>query len=208
MTTTTVTRPMPTPRRYDLKLWWASRGKEHVFRDRQVQLARIVPGESVLDLGCGTGTLAIAAAKAVGPAGSVHGIDPSLDLLAHAQKKARRANVDVAFHTGSGEKLPFDDDSFDVVLCTLVFHHLSPQATHETLAEILRVLRPSGRLFVVDIGGVQDPDRKTMHGHGSFDLDAFLPRLGHVGLAALDHGPMESGIRGLENLTYFLATPA
>ena len=208
MTTTTAVRPMPTARRYDFKLWWASRGQEHVFRDRQVELARLAPGEAVLDLGCGTGTLAIAAAKAVGPTGSVHGLDPSLDLLTRAQKKARRADASVAFHTGTGQRLPFDDDSFDVVLCTLVFHHLSSAATRETIAEIIRVLRPAGRLLVVDIGGTQDPGRKTMHGHAVFDLDSFLPNLGHVGLSALEHGPIESGLRGLENLTYFVATPA
>lgn len=206
--TTTATRPMPTARRYDLKLWWASRGREHVFRDRQVELARIAPGEAVLDLGCGTGTLAIAAAKAAGPTGSVHGIDPSSELLARADKKARRAGVAVTFHTGTGEELPFGDASFDAVLCTLVFHHLSAQSTHDTIAEIIRVLRPGGRLLVVDIGGKQDPDRKTFHGHATFDLDSFLPNLGHVGLRELDHGPIESGIRGLENLTYFVATPA
>jgi ubiquinone/menaquinone biosynthesis C-methylase UbiE len=191
-----------------MKLWWASRGREHVFRDRQVELAGIAPGESVLDVGCGTGTLAIAAAKAAGPTGSVHGIDPSLDLLTRAQKKARRAHVDVRFHSGTGERLPFADDSFDVVLCTLVFHHLSGPSMHDTLAEILRVLRRSGRLLVVDIGGTQDPHRKTFHGHATFDLDSFLPKLGQVGLAELDHGPIESGINGLENLTYFVATPA
>ncbi len=204
---TTATRPMPSARRYDLKLWWASRGKESVFRDQLVERARIAPGESVLDLGCGTGTLAIAAAKTAGPRGSVCGVDPSLELLARAEMKARRAGVDVRFLTASGERLPFDDDSFDVVLSTLVFHHLSGAAVHDTLGEIRRVLRPQGRWFCVDIGGEQESGRKTFHGHASFDLDAFLPKLPNVGFTAVEHGPIESGIRGLEKLTYFVAAP-
>jgi ubiquinone/menaquinone biosynthesis C-methylase UbiE len=207
MATTTI-RPMPSARRYDLKLWWASRGKESVFRATQVELARIAAGESILDLGCGTGTLAIAAAEKAGPDGSVCGVDPSLELLARAERKARRAGVDVRFLTAGGERLPFDDASFDVVLSTLVFHHLPGPVVHDTIAEIRRVLRPQGRWFCVDIGGEQDPGRKTMHGHASFDLDAFLPKLANVGFAAVEHGPIESGIRGLERLTYFLAEPA
>jgi ubiquinone/menaquinone biosynthesis C-methylase UbiE len=205
---TTTVRPMPSARRYDLKLWWASRGRENVFRAKQVELARIAPGEAVLDLGCGTGTLAIAAAEKAGPSGSVCGVDPSLELLGRAERKARRAGVGVRFLTASGERLPFDGDSFDVVTSTLVFHHLQGPAVHDTIAEIRRVLRPQGRWFCVDIGGEQDPERKTFHGHASFDLDTFLPKLSHVGFAAVEHGPIESGIRGLERLTYFLAAPA
>lgn len=205
---TTATRAMPSPLRYDLMIWWASRGKEHRFRNRQVELARIVPGDTVLDVGCGTGTLAIAAAKAVGPEGDVHGIDPSLPLLARATKKAHRAGVHVNFHTGTGGRLPFDDDSFDVVLCTLVFHHLDGAAMHATFGEVLRVIRPDGRLLVVDIGGQQDPARKTFHGGaGGFDLETFVPKIGQIGLHTLEQGAIESGIASLERLAYILATP-
>jgi len=199
------TRPMPSPLPYDMKLLLASRGREPRFRRRQVELARIRPGESVLDIGCGTGTLAIAAARVVGPDGRVCGVDPSSELLARAAKKARRAGVEVELATGSGEKLPYENASFDVALSTLVFHHLPGPAVHDTFAEIRRVLRPGGRLFVVDIGGTQDPERRTMHGHASFDLDSFVPKLGNVGFRAIDSGPIASEMRSLENLTYFLA---
>ena len=198
---------MPSPLRYDLKLWLASRGREHLFRERQVDLARIAPGDDVLDVGCGTGTLAIEAAKRVGSEGSVHGVDPSVALLARADKKARRAGVDVTLHTGTGDQLPFPDASFDVVICTLVFHHLPGPVVHATFAEIRRVLRPEGRLLVVDIGGRQD-DRRTWHHGASFDLDTFVPKLSHVGFAAVENGGIESGIRSLENLSYFLAAVA
>jgi len=199
------TRPMPSPLRYDLMLLLASRGREQRFRKRQIELARLVPGEAVLDIGCGTGTLAIAAAKAVRPNGTVAGVDPSSDLLGRARKKARRAGVEVAFETAGGDDLPFDDTSFDAVLSTLVFHHLPGEIVHRTFGEIRRVLKPHGRVFVVDIGGPQD-DRKTFHGrHVSFDLDTFMPKLAGAGLRAIDSGPIDSGMRSLENLRYFLA---
>ena len=201
------TRPMPSPRRYDFKIWVDSRGKEHVFRQRQIELAHLHAGDDVLDVGCGTGTLAIAAAKVVGHEGKVCGVDPSLELLAYAQKKARRARAKVDFLTAGGERLPFDDASFDVVFSTLVLHHLPGHAVHATFAEIRRVLRPEGRLLVVDIGGEQD-GRRTLHGHASFDLDTFVPKLSHVGFRATDAGPIESGLRSLEKLRYFVAEPA
>jgi FkbM family methyltransferase len=203
-------RAMPSPLRYDLTLWIASRGRERVFRERQVDLARIAPGETVLDVGCGTGTLAIAAARRAGQ-GVVHGVDPSPELVARARKKARRAGVEVAFTVASGEELPLADASFDVVLSTLVFHHLSHDALRASVAQIRRVLKPGGRLLAVDIGGPQD-NRRTMHGprgvHVAFDLAGIASRLPRLGLEEIESGPVDSGMRRLENLRYVLAEAA
>src|SRR5262245_14466684 len=76
---------------YDLIAWIHLRGRERAFREHLVRLARLEPGESVLDVGCGTGSLAIAAKRTVGPAGTVQGIDPSTEMIARARKKARKA---------------------------------------------------------------------------------------------------------------------
>jgi ubiquinone/menaquinone biosynthesis C-methylase UbiE len=206
-----IVRAMPSPLRYDLMLWIASRGRERVFRERVVNLARIKPGEAVLDVGCGTGTLAIAAARRAGEPGVIHGVDPSPELVARARKKARRAGVEVAFTVASGEELPFPDASFDVVLSTLVFHHLSHDALRASVAEIRRVLKPGGRMLAVDIGGPQD-DKRTMHSprgkHVAFDLAGIALRLPRLGLEELESGPVESGLRRLENLRYVLAEAA
>jgi ubiquinone/menaquinone biosynthesis C-methylase UbiE len=202
---------MPSPLRYDLMLWVASRGRELVFRERQVDLARIAPGEAVLDVGCGTGSLAIAAARRIGERGVVHGVDPSAELLARARNKARRAGVEVTFAVAAGEALPLPDASFDVVLSTLVFHHLSHDALRASVVEIRRVLKPGGRMLAVDIGGPQD-DRRTLHGprgrHVPFDLDGIATRLPRLGLEELESGPVESGMKRLENLRYVLAEAA
>jgi ubiquinone/menaquinone biosynthesis C-methylase UbiE len=81
--------------RYDLLIWLLTLGRERRFREMLLDHARLQPGESVLDVGCGTGTLAIAAKRRVGPEGSVVGIDASQAMIARAIRKARKAGVDV-----------------------------------------------------------------------------------------------------------------
>src|SRR5262247_2265411 len=99
------------------------RGREAVFREKVVDLARIQPGDRVLDVGCGTGTLAVAAKRRVGPRGMVHGIDPSPEMITRASRKAGKAGVEVVFKEAIVEALPFADEYFDVVLSTLMLHH-------------------------------------------------------------------------------------
>src|SRR5581483_2103130 len=70
---------------YDLTVWLAFLGKEDSFRQTVLNLARLKSGESVLDVGCGTGTLAVAAKRRVGAAGAVHGVDASVEMLARAE---------------------------------------------------------------------------------------------------------------------------
>src|SRR6266567_4998676 len=62
---------------YDLFVWLVSLGRERAYREKALDLARLKPGEAVLDIGCGTGTLAVAAKRRVGPAGRVYGVDAS-----------------------------------------------------------------------------------------------------------------------------------
>src|ERR687895_1774406 len=85
---------------YDLMVWVLTLGRERALRERLIELARLAPGESVLDVGCGTGTLAIAAKRRVGAAGTVHGIDASLEMIDRARRKAAKAGADVAFQIG------------------------------------------------------------------------------------------------------------
>lgn len=112
---------------YDLLLWLVMRGKEKSFRERLVQLARLGSGEQVLDIGCGTGTLAIAAKRHIGTAGTVCGVDASPEMISRARKKAAMAGVEVEFREGIVEVLPFPDARFDIVLSTVMLHHLGPE---------------------------------------------------------------------------------
>jgi ubiquinone/menaquinone biosynthesis C-methylase UbiE len=94
---------------YDLLAWLLLLGRERAFRERLVRLARLESGQSVLDIGCGTGSLALAAKRRVGHSGTVQGIDASPEMITRARKKASKAGVDVTFTDGVVETLPFPD---------------------------------------------------------------------------------------------------
>src|SRR5262245_32927389 len=125
-----------TARFYDLLAWLVMRGREGAFREKVVDLARIQPGDRVLDVGCGTGTLAVTAKRRVGSMGAVYGIDPSPEMISRAIKKARKAGVEVVFREAIVESLPFPDEYFDTVLSTLMLHHLPPKTRVECAREM------------------------------------------------------------------------
>lgn len=140
--------------RYDLMGWFLDtflfRGKVRELRQRTVNLARIQPGDAVLDVGCGTGTLAMEVARRAGRAGRVAGVDPGTQQIARARSKAARRTVPIEFQIGVIEQLPFPDQTFDVVLSSLMMHHLPTPLKRQGLAEIARVLKPGGRLIIAD----------------------------------------------------------
>jgi ubiquinone/menaquinone biosynthesis C-methylase UbiE len=186
--------------RYDLLMWMISFGRERAFREKQIDLAVLKPGESVLDVGCGTGTLAIAAKRRVGANGSVYGIDASTEMIARAAGKARRAGQEVRFESAAIERLPFPDATFDVVLSSVMLHHLPDEARRAGIREIRRVLKPAGRLVAVDFGGAADERhsrtaRSPNHAH--FDIRRVIPELTEVGL-----GEVESGKLGFRDLWF------
>ena len=139
------------PRGYDCLVRLLTFGGEKNFRQRTLDLAEPQPGESVLDVGCGTGTLLIEAAKRVGPAGAARGIEPSSEMAAHARRKAAAEGVTIEVQEGSVDRLPYPDASFDVVLNTLVLHHLPTTMQRVAIGEMCRVLRPNGRMVIVDL---------------------------------------------------------
>lgn len=139
------------PRLYDWGVRFMTLGRDRRAREKVLELAELAPGQSVLDVGCGTGTLLVAAARRVGPAGRVHGVEPSPEMLARARHKARKAALDVQLEEAPAEALPLPDGSVDVVLCTLVLHHLAPEARGHAIGEMRRVLRPGGRIAVMEI---------------------------------------------------------
>jgi ubiquinone/menaquinone biosynthesis C-methylase UbiE len=135
-------------RLYDAFVGLYTLGREDRLRARMLDAASLARGERVLDVCCGTGTLTLAARNRVGPSGSVHGVDASPEMIARATDKADGA--DVAFQVAPAQSLPFPDGSFDVVLCSLGFHHLPEAARDAALAEMHRVLAPGGRAVIVE----------------------------------------------------------
>jgi ubiquinone/menaquinone biosynthesis C-methylase UbiE len=140
------------------------------------------PGDAVLDVGCGTGTLAMEVARRVGRAGRVAGVDPGTEQIARARAKAARRNMPIEFQIGVIEQLAFPDQTFDVVFSTLMMHHLPTPLKRQGLAEIARVLKPGGRLVIADFKRKQERTGQAarFHAGGSSmqDLAALVKEAG------------------------------
>jgi ubiquinone/menaquinone biosynthesis C-methylase UbiE len=136
---------------YDAFTWLVSLGKEPAIREMTLDLAEIVPGDKMLDAGCGTGTLTIAAKARAGASGDVHGIDAAPRMIEVARRKTVQKGIDVDFQVGLIEDIPFPDDEFDLVLSSLMLHHLPVDLKQKGFVEIHRVLKPSGRFLAVDL---------------------------------------------------------
>jgi ubiquinone/menaquinone biosynthesis C-methylase UbiE/catechol 2,3-dioxygenase-like lactoylglutathione lyase family enzyme len=134
---------------YDLFGGVISFGRDKAIREQLIELAEPSPGENVLDVGCGTGSLAIAIKSRVG-AGEVHGIDASPEMIQVAREKAARGGLDIDFRVALIEAIPFPDASFDLVISSLMLHHLPDDLKSKGFLEIRRVLRRSGRFLAVD----------------------------------------------------------
>jgi ubiquinone/menaquinone biosynthesis C-methylase UbiE len=130
--------------------------RERSFKERLLAQAELDAGMEVLDLGAGTGTLALLAKRRV-PAARVFGLDGDPKMLARARTKAKAAGLEVQFDTGLSYDLPYRDQQFDRVLSTLFFHHLGPDDKRRTVREIARVLKPAGELHIADWGPPTDP---------------------------------------------------
>lgn len=124
---------------------------EDIFKNDLVRRANIQPGDHVLDLGCGTGTLTILI-KQHQPAATVVGLDGDSHVLDIAHVKAQQTNTALSLVEGMAFQLPHADATFSQVLSSLVFHHLTTQNKQRTLYEAYRVLKPGGELHILDFG--------------------------------------------------------
>ena len=134
---------------YDLGCYLVGMGAR--FRRKTLQFAQLLPGEHVLDVGCGTGVLTRLVAEQVGNDGEVIGIDASSEMIQVAKRNAVKAHSKANFQLSVVESLPFEDERFDIVLSSMMLHHLPPELKVAGLREIFQVLKPGGRLMVVDI---------------------------------------------------------
>ena len=137
---------------YDAVAWLLG---ERAVKARLIAQAAIAPGHDVLDLGSGTGTLALMVKERC-PQARVSGVDIDPRILAMARRKATAAGRDVRFGEGSATDPPFAAGSFDRVLTTLVLHHLTTPQKRAALAAARRLLRSGGELHVADWGRPQN----------------------------------------------------
>jgi ubiquinone/menaquinone biosynthesis C-methylase UbiE len=182
---------------YDTAVSLMTFGLVRRLRALTIEHSLITPGDSVLDVGCGTGGVTLPARLRAGNQGAVAGIDPAPEMIAVARRKARRAGLEIDFRVGVIEALPFPDQTFDVVTSSLMMHHLPRQVQIKGLAEIGRVLKPGGRLLVADMMRPGTSPLKRFftsailhHGHamhfGIEDLPALLQATGFEQIELLD----------------------
>ncbi|MBK9072491.1 MAG: class I SAM-dependent methyltransferase [Myxococcales bacterium] len=130
--------------------------KEDRFRGLLLEQAAVQPTYKVLDVGCGTGTLALMIKQRV-PSAEVFGVDGDPGVLKIAEEKFRVAGVSVNVYQGRASEAPFQAQFFDRVVSTLVFHHLSTDEKLKTLQQVKKWLKPQGELHIADWGKAQNP---------------------------------------------------
>jgi ubiquinone/menaquinone biosynthesis C-methylase UbiE len=171
--------------------------------------AELAPRLRILEIGCGTGNVTTRV-KHAEPHADVVGIDPDPLALARAQRKARGMRG-IRFQRAYAQELPFADGEFDRVLSSMMLHHLDDDVKAGAVAEVHRVLRPGGRLHIVDIGG----HTAVHHGlaarwmkdnpHAAGNLGDAVPRLlRSVGFDCTEVGTRRHRLIG--QLTFYRAT--
>jgi ubiquinone/menaquinone biosynthesis C-methylase UbiE len=192
------------PRLYDLQVWLALGGREAALRAVTLDKARLARGDSVLDVGCGTGGLLLAAMRR--GAGAVAGVDAASEMVDATARKVRRAGFEIEARQGVAQDLPFADGRFDLVTSTLMLHHLPRPARAACVREMGRVAKPGGRVLAVDFGTSsmeQGGWLRRLHRHGRVKADELGALLLAGGFRVLETGTLK-----VRDLNYVLATPA
>ena len=173
--------------------------REATFKSALLAQARIQFRQHILDLACGTATLTIAIKQAY-PQTRVVGIDGDLAILRQARRKAQRAGVEIQFDEGLSYALPYADESFDRVLSSLFFHHLTRENKLRTLTEVWRVLKPGGEFHVADWGAPQNA-LMELASQGIVRLDGATTKDNFAGL--LPEFIWQSGFAAVEETQHF-----
>ena len=192
---------------YDSYMKMMTFGRERTLRERTINLAQVKAGDSILEVGCGTGTLTLAAKRQAGPSGKAFGIDVIPGMIELSRRKASQANEQVTFQLGSIDDIPFSENQFDVVMCSFMIFHMSENTRHKGIAEIYRVLKPNGRLLVLDLALPAQPLQKAiaqllLGGMLEHDLRDLLPLMEATGFSDGEFGPVEFRILGLSVLAF------
>lgn len=160
---------------YDLMNSAMTAGLHHQWRERAVDRAQVGPGSDALDLCTGTGDLALALRRRIGPDGRVVGSDFSEAMLELARDKSGEEGLPVEFGWADALELPYGDESFDAV--TVGFGARNLADLDRGLSEMARVLRPGGRLVILEI---TKPEREPLASFYSLWFDRLIPVIGSL----------------------------
>ena len=174
--------------------------RESTFKAALLRQARLQPGDQVLDLGCGTATLTIAA-KQLQPEAALTGLDGDPGILLRAKNKAARSGANIHFDEALSHRMPYADASFDRVLSSLFFHHLDRASKLATLREVRRVLKPGGELHVADWGKAANSLMRVLF-YGIQVLDGFPTTADNVA-GRLPEFMHEGGLRDVTETTRY-----
>ena len=125
--------------------------RERTFKTALIDQVGAFSRKEVLDLGCGTGTLVRILAERQ-PDAIITGLDSDRNALEQAKSKLENTSSCVSLRQGFAQDMPFESATFDIVISSLFFHHLTRQQKLEALKEIQRVLKPGGKLHLADWG--------------------------------------------------------
>ena len=173
-----------------------SLGQQEAILRATLDATRLVDGDRLVDVGCGTGKLPVFAAMVgEGRLGDVLGIDATAGMIPLARKRAAEAGVDARFEVGLGEALPLADESVNAVTSSYFLHHLPEDVKIKAVREMWRVLAPGGRLVITDYGRPRSaagyiasfPMRFNFYEHVRPQLNGQLDRI----LAAEGLGPVQ-----------------
>jgi demethylmenaquinone methyltransferase/2-methoxy-6-polyprenyl-1,4-benzoquinol methylase len=175
---------------YDLMNSVMTAGLHHRWRERAADMARLVPGDSALDVATGTGDLAVELGRRVGPEGEVVGSDFSEGMLELARRKA----PGLRFEHGNALALPYDDDSFDAA--TVGFGARNFSDLPQGLREMARVVRPGGRVVILEI---TTPERPPLSWFFRLWFDRLIPLLGRFAGDSDAYTYLPSSVRRFPN---------
>jgi ubiquinone/menaquinone biosynthesis C-methylase UbiE len=192
---------------YDAYMRKVTFGREGALREMTVKLAPVKPGDCVLEVGCGTGSLTLAAKKQAGIAGKVFGIDIIPGMIELSRQKAAQANEEITFQLGSIADIPFPANQFDIVMCSFMIFHMSELTRQKGIEEIHRVLKPRGRLLVLDLALPTQPLSRAIakmifSGMLQHELRELLPMLEASGFSEIEIAPAKFRVMGLSILAY------
>jgi ubiquinone/menaquinone biosynthesis C-methylase UbiE len=189
-------------RYYDIVVNLITLGRTKAIHRETLSLAGLRPGDSVLDIGCGTGVLLLEAERIVGPDGTVVGLDVEPAMIKKAMRRASDNKSQATFEIAPIDHIPYPDSTFDVAFSTLMYHHLTDTQKTKGLVELERVLKPNGRLVLVDINPTRRSILTSLPGHSQLKREDYVRHEVTERMQAAGFVVVESGAHPSKQLSY------